>query len=122
VDTCSLAGETDVLTRESSCDEVDRFKVVRSNVSDVRIPCHLRPVFGEDAPAIVVNLHLPPHLHPGPFQAEVDATDAGEEATHRKHIPTSRISAVRMAHHTLAPCAPVVPGRWYGGDPAGRRR
>jgi len=58
----------------------------------------------------VLNLHLPPYLHPGPFQAEVDATDAGEEATNRKHIPTSRISAVRMAHHTLAPCAPVVPG------------
>src|SRR5690606_31184280 len=71
--------------------KVNWFEVVLANLPHIPMSSYRRPMPFEDASGEVLDLHLPPNLHPGPFEAEVDSTDPGEQATNRKHIPTSRI-------------------------------
>jgi hypothetical protein len=59
---------------------------------------NLRPVSGEYGAAVGVELHLSDGGHPGALQAELDATDAGEqgqnvEAHRRPRIGTTTASA-----------------------------
>jgi len=48
------------------------------DISNVPPPWHIRPVLLQDLDAIGVYFHLAHTLHPSPFQAKVEAADAGE--------------------------------------------
>lgn len=78
-DSGSLSGAGDVITREAEGNHIDPFEAVRSNISHVSKPGNIGPVFGEDAPRVVVDFNLPPYLEAGTGKTEVDAADTGEE-------------------------------------------
>jgi len=71
----------DGLTGESPANKVNWGEVVLTAISDIAEPLYVGPVFCKHLPAVVVNLNLPPTLHPSPFKAEVKAADTGEQAT-----------------------------------------
>jgi hypothetical protein len=53
-----------------------RFAVAVSHVSK---PGNIGPVSFEDSLAPLIDFHLPNDFHPRPFQAEIQAADAGEQ-------------------------------------------
>ena len=68
------------LARNSSTDEINppvlgwpRRK--RANVSP---PLNVRPMLGEHAAGVIINLDLPPALHAGTLKPEVEATNPSE--------------------------------------------
>jgi len=75
-----LPGDTERLTRESSANKVNWFKVV-STFSDVSVFGDIGPMFREDFSTIFVNFHLPFACHPSPFKSEIKTTDACEKGT-----------------------------------------
>jgi hypothetical protein len=70
----------EVLTGEAAADEIDRFEVVRADLSDVLESRGVREVAREDRLTVGVLLDLPGDPHPGPLEAEVEAADSREEA------------------------------------------
>jgi hypothetical protein len=92
----------DRLTRESPCDNIDG----RSNSasppldsgSDIVMPRHLRPVFGQHPPAELVDFHLADDGHARALQAQLEAADPAEEGQHI-HPPNPR--SVRAAFFHL---------------------
>jgi hypothetical protein len=71
----------EILAGESAADEIDGFQFVSAESGDIVIAFNLGPMFREYPPAERIYLHLPSAFHPGAFQAEVQAADAGEEGT-----------------------------------------
>jgi hypothetical protein len=69
---------TEVLTGESAGNEVDGFQFGSGESGDVFISFYFGPVLREDLPTEGIDFHLPPALHSGAFQAEIDPADAGE--------------------------------------------
>ncbi len=63
----------DRLAREPSADEVDRLKVVLSDVSDIFVSLHVRPVLREHPTAPRVNLYLPLDDHARALEAEIES-------------------------------------------------
>jgi hypothetical protein len=68
------------LARHASTDEIDPPLVCwpwwkRPHVSP---PLNVRPVLGEHAAGVVINLDLPPALHAGTLKAEVEAANPSE--------------------------------------------
>jgi hypothetical protein len=89
----SLPGDTVRLARESSANNVNCSEFVTLHLSYVGYPPHVRPVFCQNAAAIVVNFHLTGALHAGPVKAQVKAADATKQR--------------QVAHiHFLVPTAP----------------
>lgn len=77
------ASDRERLARESPADDIDSRAglaepPLRSG-SDVVMAGYLRPVSGQHALAVGVELDLPDGGHAGALQAELDATDAGEQ-------------------------------------------
>lgn len=68
----------DVLARESPADEIDRFKVTRTHLSDVGVARDVRPVVGQHIPPKLVDLYLPEAGEPGALQPQVEPADTGE--------------------------------------------
>lgn len=81
----------DVLAGESPGDEVNPGKLGCSHVSDIGVPLNPWPVPGEHAQAVGVALDLPAALHAGPLKAEVDPTNAREQAAERHPVLRSHI-------------------------------
>jgi hypothetical protein len=78
-DSGATAGDGEVLAGESSDEEVAAALLVRNGL-DIIGYLHVGPVTAQDLPAILVELALADHLHPGPFEAEVDSTHSAERA------------------------------------------
>jgi hypothetical protein len=74
----SSAGDTDGLTGEASTDEVNGLEVRSAFGFDVAIAFYVGPVLCEHLTAKFVYLNLPAAFHPGAFQSEIEAADAGE--------------------------------------------
>jgi hypothetical protein len=49
-------------------------------------PSNVRPMLFKNASCVLVDLHLPRTLHPGPLKAEIETTDASEQGTESHHI------------------------------------
>lgn len=112
------AGEADVLAGEASTNQVvgweGRGDVLGPagkddgvvNSSDIGIPQGLGPVLGEDAAAVRVNLDLRHNVsaRDGSLEAELQATDAGEQRndSHEVTVNSAR-SARRMTSPLLSP-------------------
>ncbi len=79
VEASAFPGDREILAREPAGDEVDGFEVVGADGSDVAVAADVRPVVLQNSSCELVDLNLPPHFHPRPLEAEVDAADAGEE-------------------------------------------
>lgn len=78
-DPFAFAGERDILTWESTADEVDVFEVVSSDGVDVFMPRDLGPVLRKHLPGIRIDLHLPSTLHSCALQAKIETADPGEK-------------------------------------------
>src|SRR3990167_6741559 len=76
----AFAGERDILTRESTANEVDWFEVMDSAVPDISVSGDMGPVFFEDSRSIIIYLHLPSAVKSHSFQAKIHAPNAGEKA------------------------------------------
>jgi hypothetical protein len=50
-----------------------------SNGSDIVVAPHVGPMCRENSPTPRIDLHLPADLETGPFEAEIEAADPGEE-------------------------------------------
>jgi hypothetical protein len=81
VKSCPESGVGNILTRETTADNVNGFKVVPSALSDISLPVDVWPMFGEHSVCIIVDLHLPFAGHSSPFKSKVETTDACEERT-----------------------------------------
>lgn len=76
----ALSGEADVLTWESTADDVDSLVDVGSlERGDVFEDGHSGPVLCEDSPAERVDLAEGDSSHPGALEAEAEPADSGEE-------------------------------------------
>jgi hypothetical protein len=69
------------LARNPSTDKVN---LPISRITDRKRPHvaparHAGPVLRQHAAGVMVDLNLPPALHAGPLEAEVEAADSGEE-------------------------------------------
>jgi hypothetical protein len=76
VDACSLAGVADVLTGESSTNDVNRREIVFPAFSDVVKALRSREVPCEDTPSVIFNFDLPDGFNARSFKAKVKASDA----------------------------------------------
>jgi hypothetical protein len=75
----ALPGNGERLTGEPPTDKVNWFEVVFPDFFDIPIPFYIRPMFGENLVAEIVDFNLPLDRHTSTFKAEVKATDAGKE-------------------------------------------
>lgn len=77
-----------ILARESTSENVDSGGVGDTgNVAEVR---DVRPVLGEDAGSVGIDLGEPSGTEPAsPFKSKVDSPDSAEEASDTQHPPTS---------------------------------
>jgi hypothetical protein len=67
------------LARVAAADDVGSFNGAPFHLGDVTEVRDVRPVPLEHRCRVRVDLRVPDHLHPGAFQAEVDAPDPGEQ-------------------------------------------
>lgn len=83
VEAGAVAGDADVLARESSANKVNVREVVAADRFDICEPLGVREVHGEHAPRERIDLDLP-HDGPdaSPRQAEFNPADPGEDAPH----------------------------------------
>jgi hypothetical protein len=72
--TGALSGLAERLAGVSSANEVDGFKLVSREGSDVSMAFHPRPMLLEHLSAEWVDFHLPTAEKTGPVHADVDAT------------------------------------------------
>ncbi len=107
----SVSCDGDVLAGEAAADEVNGSKGSCARESNIRdAPIGIGPVPRKYAPAEVIRFHLPDHVaDAGPFEAEFQAADAGEEGAHPHGAPpfTSdawRSRVRRMICACLEPC------------------
>jgi hypothetical protein len=63
------------LTGWSAANKVNWFKFGSFDFFDVAIPFHSRPMFLQYLATEGVYLYLPCYLHPGTFEAKIEATD-----------------------------------------------
>jgi hypothetical protein len=68
VKSCPEPGVGNILTGESSTDNVDCFEVVTSALSDVAFSVDVRPMLFKDFRCVVVNFHLPFAGHSSPLE------------------------------------------------------
>jgi hypothetical protein len=90
----SLSCEADRLAWEPAGDEIDRLDGRPVDSGDVSVSGNIGPVVGEDVLAVGVPFDLPAALPSGSLQSEVDAADAGEQASEGRHV-TDRSPAAR---------------------------
>ncbi|MBB5198506.1 hypothetical protein HNR39_000316 [Glaciimonas immobilis] len=76
-----LAHGADILTGESSCDNVDVREVVSAAESDIVVLRSVREAAGEDRPADRVDFDLPHGFETGLFESEIEAADPCEQTT-----------------------------------------
>jgi len=93
----ALAGNAVRLARESSDDGVNHGKVACGECSDIVVPRHVGPVFGEHFERERLALNLRGALPPGALKAEVEAADAGEK---RKELHASPLPAFSRSHRS----------------------
>jgi hypothetical protein len=77
----TVPGVRERLAGVSAADEVGSFNGAPVDRLDVAEVGDGGPVLGEDTAGVGVDLGLPDDPHPGPFQAEVEAADPGEQGT-----------------------------------------
>jgi len=79
----------DRLARHASTDDIDSPLVgtAQRERPHVAPPLNVRPMLGEHATGVVVDLDLPPALHASTLEPKVEATDASEEGAegHASH-------------------------------------
>lgn len=68
------------LARNASTNQIDaplawQSRRERANVAP---PCYVRPMLGEHAAGVIVDLNLPPALHAGTLKAEIEAANPSE--------------------------------------------
>jgi hypothetical protein len=68
------------LAWNSSADEINTplFRWPRRERANVAPPLHVRPMLGDHAAGVVINLNLPPALHAGTLKPEVEAANPSE--------------------------------------------
>ncbi len=85
--------------------------VIDLHLSDVSRSGDVWPVLFQDVEAEGLHLALPDGLHPSPFEAEVEATDASEEGGDRDGGVLAGVPedlTVLRCHHCLLRCARTV--------------
>jgi hypothetical protein len=100
----TVPGKADRLAGESAAEQIDRGRV-GVELSDVGIAGHVPPVSGEHSAAPWIGFALPGDAHSGSFEAEVEATDAREEASDIHDPPGSVGAGVLDALHNSRPTA-----------------
>jgi hypothetical protein len=75
----SDASEAERLAGVAAADEIGSLNGAPVNGRDVAEVGDVRPVLGEHAAGVRVDLGLPDNVHAGPLEAEVESADAGEE-------------------------------------------
>jgi hypothetical protein len=78
IKSCPKSGVGNILTGESSANNVDSFKVVLSAFSNVSFSMDAWPVLGEHSVGVVVNLNLPFASHSSSFETKIKSADACE--------------------------------------------
>lgn len=68
------------LARDARTDQIDAPLVCwpRRERPHVAPPCNVRPMLGEHAAGVIVDLNLPPALHAGTLKAEIEAANPSE--------------------------------------------
>src|SRR5436190_1329373 len=89
------AGEGEGLAGVSAADEIGSFNGRPVDGGDVAEVGDVRPVFGEHPAGVRVDLGLPDDVHAGAFEAEVEATDAGEQGADLHAIASSATYTAR---------------------------
>jgi hypothetical protein len=77
---CPLARDAEILTRESTREEINPFRFI-IHAPNVVINRRLRPMPTQHPPAPLINLGLPRNLHPRTLQPQVKAANPGERGT-----------------------------------------
>jgi hypothetical protein len=77
----SRAGVAEWLARESTANKVGAFNGAPVDGGDVAQVGHAGPVFRQHPAGVGVGLGLPDGAHPGSLEAQLEAADAGAEAT-----------------------------------------
>src|SRR5262245_15603674 len=109
-----LARDAQILTGEPAADQAHRGEARGVQGADVAVPGHAGPVAGQHPVARRVKLHLPEAAEAGPFQAQVETADPGEQtAEGQRHpsppTPSSASSASSWARpRTTARTAPAA--------------
>jgi len=103
-DALSLSGIANVLAGEPAADQVNPFEVFALHIPHVPEAGHIGPVLHQHPLAVWFVLDLPLAHHPGPFQAEVQTTDASEHAT-ESHGAFRVGSSIVSAHHAASSSA-----------------
>jgi hypothetical protein len=110
VNTGSLPGKADVLTGESSRDDIASpvVSVAGWEGSDIIVSPYARPMFLKDSAAERVDLDLPRAHHTGTLKAEIEPADAREQAAERHrsildslsidHAPSDTSRSTRLAN------------------------
>jgi hypothetical protein len=85
------ASDRDGLAGEAATDEVDGREVLRRAVMDISEALDVRPVRSEDALAEGVAFDLPDDTEaPGPFETEVEASEAREQRPNGEHYRSTQ--------------------------------
>lgn len=97
-DSGSASGVTDVLTGESSADNIDPLEVSNSDMMHILVTGDVRPVFRQNGAAVLVFLNLPQYTESRSLEPELETSDAAEQRADRQcHSSGSDPSAPPVA-------------------------
>jgi hypothetical protein len=82
----AAASEADVLAREAAAEDIDSRDAPPLELCDIGVAGHAWPVLGEHPAAELALLALPEDVHTGALEAEVEASDPGEEGADGEHV------------------------------------
>jgi hypothetical protein len=80
IGTLLLSGVAHRLARHAGTNQIDLpiGQITYWERANVAPPCYVRPMLGEHAAGVVVDLDLPPALHAGTLKAQVEAANPSE--------------------------------------------
>jgi hypothetical protein len=95
-----LSGHRYRLAREAAANKIHGFEFVAGQCRHITVARHIRPVLRQNFLAPRIALDLPADIHPGAFEAEVEAADTAKQASDRqRHRPSrSGSSSPRRPH------------------------
>jgi hypothetical protein len=110
--TGTFSGDGDVLAGEPAANEVDAFHTVVAgvfswwrdvDVSHVAVSSDVGPMLREDFLRVRVVFNLPHHFHPGPLEAELNASDSREKGADSEHAHNSFANRTRVLSRWKSP-------------------